>query len=88
MSDCDGDTLHLALVQYCFDDKEHSVIPRPHANSEQSERFVCTMPSTLQKLQDISTNLTAKFAVCIGEYRLTSEYQNLATDARKFIQMS
>ena len=62
--DHDEDTLHLALVQYCFDDKEHSVIPRPHANSKQSESFVRTMPSTLQKLKDVSTNLTAKFAVC------------------------
>ena len=64
VTDRDGDTLHLALVQYCFDDEEHSVTPRPHTNSKQSESFIRTMPSTLQKLKEISTNLTAKFAVC------------------------
>ena len=62
--DRDGDTLNLVLVQYCFDDVEHSVVPRPHANSKQSQSFVRTMPSTLQKLREVSTNLTAKFAVC------------------------
>ena len=31
---------------------------------------------------------TEKAAANIGEYRLTSAYQNLSTDARKFFQMS
>ena len=56
--DHEGDSLNL---QYCFDDAEHSVIPCPHANSH---RVVRTMPITLQKLWQASTNLTAKFAVC------------------------
>ena len=43
---------------------EHSVIPRPHGNSKQSGSFIWTMPSTLQKLWEVSTNLTPKFAVC------------------------
>lgn len=61
-------------MQYCFDDMEHSVIPRPHANSKQSESFIRTMPSTLQKLWKVSTNLTAKFAVCksIGDDLFTA----------------
>ena len=57
------DTLNLALVQYCFEQKEHKVTPRPHANSKQSESYVRTMPSTLKKLKDVTQNLTAKFAV-------------------------
>ena len=57
------DTLNLALVQYCFDKKEHKVNPRPHANSKRSESYVRTMPSTLKKLKHVTQNLTAKFAV-------------------------
>jgi len=62
--DYEEDTLNLALVQYCFDGKEHSVTPRPHGNSKKPGSFVRTMPSTLLKLRKVSTNLTAKFAVC------------------------
>jgi len=54
---------NLALVQYCFDEEEHTVIPHPHANSKQSESYVHTMPSTFKKLKDLTRNLSAKFAV-------------------------
>ena len=53
--DHEWDTLNLGLVQYCFDDVEHSVIPRPHANFKQSQSFVRTITVTLQRL------LTASF---------------------------
>ena len=42
----------------------HSVIPRPHANSNRQEGYVRTMPSTLKKLKSAAADLTPKFAVC------------------------
>ena len=63
-TDCNEELLHLALVQYSFDDEEHLVIPRPHGNSKKGDSFVRTMPSTLHKLRKVAVNLTPKFAVC------------------------
>ena len=56
--------LNLALVQYAFDDMEHSVVPRPHGNSK-TDSYIHTMPSTLHKLKKVAVNLTPKFAVCV-----------------------
>ena len=64
IADNEEDTLNLALVQYSFDECEHSVIPRPHANSNRQEGYVRTMPSTLKKLKSAAADLTPKFAVC------------------------
>ena len=53
-----------ALVQYVFDDEEHSVTIRPHGNSKKRESYLRTMPSTLSNLKKVTKNLTPKFAVC------------------------
>ena len=63
-TDCDGDTLNRALVQYTFDNEEHAISLGPHGNSKKSNMYLRTMPSTLQKLRTVSRNLTPKFAVC------------------------
>ena len=63
-TDCNEELLHLAFIQYSFDDEEHPVNPRPHGNSKKGDSFVRTMPSTLHKLKKVAVNLTPKFAVC------------------------
>ena len=63
-TDDSGELLHLALVQYVFDDEEHSILPRPHGNAKNGASYVRTMPSTLQKLRKVAVNLTPKFAIC------------------------
>lgn len=52
------------MIQYVFDDLEHSVVPRPHGNSKKADSYIRTMPSTLHKLKKVAVNLTQKFAVC------------------------
>jgi hypothetical protein len=37
VTDGEGDTLTRAFVQYCFDDREHSVSVLPHGNSRKKE---------------------------------------------------
>ena len=54
--------LNLALVQYCFDEEEHTVIFRPHTNFLSILNFR-SMRSTLKKLKDVTRNLSAKFAI-------------------------
>ena len=62
-SDCDGDTLNCVLVQYTFDEEEHAILLGPHGNLKKTSTYLRTKPSTLQKLQKVSRNLTPKFAV-------------------------
>ena len=63
-TDCDGDTLNRALVQYTFDKEEHAITLGPHGNAKKGSTYLRTLPSTLQKLRKVSQNLTPKFAVC------------------------
>ena len=63
-TDCDGDTLNSALVQYTFDEEEHVITLGPHGNAKNRSTYLRTLPSTLQKLRKVSQNLTPKFAVC------------------------
>ena len=72
--------------------------PEPfYTNDVESQNRVIKhqMNYKAQKLPDFISSIVIsqrkeieKAAANIGEYRLTSEYQNLATDARKFFQMS
>ena len=52
-----------ALVQYHFQAEEHSIFVRPHGNAKKSESYVCTMPSTLEILDNVSTEQAPKLAV-------------------------
>ena len=59
----DEDLLDLALIHYCFDNEEHSILTRPHGNSKSDTGFVRTMPSTLSKVRELSENLRPKHVV-------------------------
>ena len=63
-TDDSEELLHLAFVQYVFDDEEHSILPCPHGNAKKGASYVRTMSSTLQKLRKVAVNLTPKFAIC------------------------
>ena len=62
-SDNEGDLLSLALVHYTFENEEHIIMPRPHGNSKSQSAYVRTLPSTLQKLRDVSQHVAPKHAV-------------------------
>ena len=62
-ADGDEDRLDLALLHYCFDNEEHTVMTRPHGNSKSNTGFVRTMPSTLSKVRELSEDLRPKHVV-------------------------
>ena len=49
--------LNRAIIQYTFVGEEHTVLTSPH---EKSQPFVRTMPSTLERVSKIATDLTPK----------------------------
>ena len=61
--DQEGDLLNLALVHYTFENEEHIIMPRPHGNSKSQSAYVRTLPSTLQKLREVSQHVPPKHAV-------------------------
>lgn len=62
-TDYDENLLNRGIVQYFFMGEEHAVLTRPHGNSKKSYPYIRTMPSTLEKLTDIASELTPKPAV-------------------------
>lgn len=51
-------------MQYSFSGKPHPILQKPHGNSKSAKPFVCTTPSTLQKLKECrKTNQSSKLAV-------------------------
>lgn len=52
--------MNRAIVQYHYIGDEHAILVGPHGNSKKSQSYVRTMPSTLQKLTDVSKKLTPK----------------------------
>ena len=60
--DHEGD-LNLALVHYTFENEEHAIMPHPHGNSKSQSPYVRTLPSTLQKLHEVSQHVPPKQAV-------------------------
>lgn len=58
-----GNLISHALVQYHFQGDELSIFGWPHGNSKKSESYVRTMPSTLEVLDNVSTQQTPKLAV-------------------------
>ena len=71
--DQEGDLLNLALVHYTFENEEHIIMPRPHGNSKSPSAYVRTLPSTLQKLREVSQHVPPKHAVSevsrsVGDY--------------------
>lgn len=62
-SDHEGDLLTLALVHYTFENEQHIIIPRPYGNSKSQSAYVRILPSTLQKLREVSQHVPPKHAV-------------------------
>lgn len=48
------------MVQYCFENEEYDVIPRPHKNSKQEKPYRRTAESTRQWLKNLSKENQAK----------------------------
>ena len=63
--DSKGNLSSHALVQYHFQGEEHSIFVWPHGNAKKSESYVHTMPSTLEILDNVSTEQTPKLSVHI-----------------------
>ena len=61
--DHEGDLLNLAMVHYTFENEEHAIMPCPHGNSKSQSAYVRTLPSTLQKLHEVSQHVPPKQAV-------------------------
>lgn len=61
--DCDGDTLNLAFVQYCFKSGTHSLTFAPHGNAYSQQPYVRTKPSTICKIKEKGKQTTAKHAL-------------------------
>ena len=55
-----------------FDNEEHSILLRPHGNAKKGASYVCTIPSTLQKLRKVAVNVTPKFAICDASGDMTA----------------
>ena len=50
-------------MHYTFENEEHAIMPRPHGNSKTKSSYVRTLPSTLQKLREVSKYVPPKHAV-------------------------
>ena len=61
--DCDDDMLNLAFLQYYFSEGEHTLKYAPHGNSQSSEPYIRTIPSTLCKVKGKAKETTAKHAL-------------------------
>ena len=83
-TDGDEDFLDLALLHYCFDNEEHTVLTRPHGNSKSDTGFVRTMPSTLSKVRELSENLKPKHVVaeCQRNHPVLLNFQEQITVCR------
>ena len=51
ITDNDGDTLNLAIVQY-FSEGEHKLLTAPHGNSRYRQPYIHTMPSIMCKVKE------------------------------------
>ena len=45
----------MALIQYYFTGKEHSIYKPPHGNSKSSTPYKCTLPSTMNRMKTLAS---------------------------------
>ena len=71
-ADLEMNTQNIALVQYVFVHDEHEVKIAPHGNSLKDEGYICTMPSVLASLKNLSGESTAKRALSFATSDVSS----------------
>ncbi|KAK3736397.1 hypothetical protein QZH41_017921 [Actinostola sp. cb2023] len=62
-AELEGQHVPFALVQYRFDGDEHSIKNKPHGNAKNSDPFIPTKKSTLEKLSEAVKTQTTKRAL-------------------------
>ena len=63
ITDNDGGTLNLALVQYFFSEGEQKLLTAPHGNSHYRQPYIRTMPSIMCKVKEEARKSTPKCAL-------------------------
>ena len=97
-SDCHGKRIDLALIQYYFTGKEHSIYKPPHGNSKSSTPYKRTLPSTMNRMKTLASKngpvammkiIDEEVGDVIGQHSAGSRLRNVqqVSNARRHLNM-